>query len=92
MSIQYNRIPTSAKKLCDEMGRLVDLYSNTSITEDELQDALKTWASNVPHLLFGQSSGTPEGDQKKVCPRVEKYVGKRRAMIVNTLLKKLSEN
>jgi len=78
VAVQFIRIPTSAKKLGDELTRLVDWYQTSMIPEDDLVEAVQTWKENVPQLLLD--------DGGLVNPTLVKYIGKRRALVLATLL------
>lgn len=83
MALSYMSIPTSAKKLGQEVTRIVDGYTSGQLTEDELTEAIETWKMNVPQLLV-------DDDSMLVSQKLTNIIGKRRAMVVTTILRKLS--
>lgn len=80
MAVPYISIPTSAKSLSDEVVRLVDLYKMQQLSEEELATVVKTWEKNVPKLLLSK------GDSQLLSPSLVRYIGKRRAGVITTLL------
>lgn len=82
MAVQFIKIPTSSKKLGDEAIRLIDWFQTSQLSEDDLVDAVATWKENVPQLLLADDSS----DGSLVSPTLIKYIGKRRALVLATLL------
>lgn len=82
MALSYMSIPTSTKKLGQEATRIIDGYTSGQLTETELTEAIETWKTNVPQLLL-------EDDGVRVAQKLTNIIGKRRAMVVTTILNKL---
>ena len=83
MALTYMSIPTSTKKLGQEVTRIIDGYTSGQLTEEELTEAIETWKTNVPQLLV-------EDDSVRVAQKLTNIIGKRRAMVVTTILNKLN--
>ena len=85
MAVQILKIPASAKKLSDELIRLVDLFNSNQVSEEEFTEAVQTWKSNVPQFLLADNGSGAFLNDKLI-----KYIGKRRAIVVSTVLAKIS--
>lgn len=81
MAVSFVRMPPSAKKLGDEVTRLVDLYQVAQLPEEDLIEALNAWRENVPQLLLRESDKGPT-----ISPTLAKYIGKKRSNVLATLL------
>ena len=70
---------TSYKELANEIIRITDLYSVSMVSEADLEHAVVIWKDAANHFLLNQ-------DGKTLAPTLVRYIGKRRAAIVTTLL------
>ena len=80
MAVQYTRIPTSINKLSFDAMRLIDMYQNSQLPEEDMIDVLKTWKENVPELIFEQ------GDTTKIRRSLSRLIGKKREKVLSTLM------
>jgi uncharacterized protein (TIGR04540 family) len=81
LATSFITVPTSATKLGSEITRLVDLYSVGQLPEEELLNILNTWGENVPDLLYDEN-------KQPINPKIIRQIGKKRALIITTLLLK----
>ena len=82
MASVYLKIPTSVTKLGGEVSRLIDMYQIAQLPEADILEALNTWKTNVPKLLLA------DGEEILPNPALVRNIGKRRAMVLTTLLAK----
>ena len=80
MAVQYMKIPTSSKKLSDDVIRIVDMYQSSQVSEDDMIEVITTWKENVPELLFA-----PDGEGK-INRTLLKVIGKKREKVILTFL------
>ena len=60
--------------------RLIDMYQNSQLPEEDMIDVLKTWKENVPELIFEQ------GDTTKIRRSLSRLIGKKREKVLSTLM------
>lgn len=77
----YLLIHTNYKSLAEDAKNLVDEYLAKKITEARLLEVLRAWDTNCPNLLY-------EDNQKTALSKsVIRYIGKRRSVVIFTMLK-----
>lgn len=79
MALQFKTIFTSYKDLANEVTRVIDLYQVSMATEKDLQDAIGAWRESAADYLLAQ-------DGRTLAPTLARYIGKRRAAVITTLL------
>lgn len=77
MPDNYILYPATRKGLAGELKRALDDYTEGSVSNTELSGLIRTWVKNCDFMLSG---GT-------LSPGVASYLGKRRASIVERILK-----
>ena len=70
---------TSYKALSAEIIRVVDLYLLDMVSEADVKSAVNIWKNNASQYLL-----SPDG--KTLAPTLVRYIGKRRAAVVTTVL------
>ena len=86
MAVEFIRVPTSTKKLSDELIRFVDDFQQSRISQEDFVEVLQTWMNNAPKLLLAD-----DGSSNALSPSVIKYIGKKRAIVIATVLANFSK-
>lgn len=79
MAMQFKTIFTSYKDLANEVTRVIDLYQVNMATEVDLQECIAAWKESSSDFLLN-------ADGKTLAPTLARYIGKRRAAVITTLL------
>lgn len=77
MADNYILYPTTIKGLSGELKRALDAYTNGEVSNSELTDLIMAWKANCDFML---SDG-------HLTPGLVSYIGKRRASVVERVLK-----
>lgn len=76
--MEFLMYPTTVKMLAAEIISTCDAYISRQISNEELKELIMHYACNYPKMLF---------NAENLNPTVLNWIGKKRAVIVETLLK-----
>jgi len=71
--------PDTYKRLAEEITKVLDRYQEGELSEEAALEAMATWRTTVPFLLFSD-------DRTSLHPSLSRIIGKRRANVVMAML------
>lgn len=87
MVLSYATVYTARADIVAGLKSLADEYKNQTATESEVKEMLTTWKKNCPNLFLDIENN----HDYDLVPRVQKLIGAKRTLIIQTLLNEMSE-
>lgn len=87
MVLSYATVYTARADIVSGLKSLADEYKNQTATESEVKEMLTTWKKNCPNLFLDIENN----HDYDLVPRVQKLIGAKRTLIIQTLLNEMSE-
>lgn len=85
MVMKYASVYTARADIVSALKTLADEYKNQTATETEIKEVLSQWKRNCPNLFLDIEGG----HDYELVARVQKLIGARRTLIIQTLLNEM---